>query len=184
LQDVATSPFCTPGHWFQLAIAARDSDQLIGDIGVQLHGGAGLLAEIGFTLAPAAQGRGLATEAVGAMVQMAAAHTPVQRIVAVADTRNAASLRLLQRLGLRPFATLPAVFRGQPCLERTWVAHRHGRIAVDCALARAGRRRCGGRGADRVAPGADALCPWAHSDEENAWLGGQHLIPGGGVTVA
>ena len=33
LQDVATSPFCTPGHWFQLGIAERDSDALIGDIG-------------------------------------------------------------------------------------------------------------------------------------------------------
>ena len=108
LQEMADSDFCPPGRWFQLGIARRDSDQLIGDIGVHMHGGAGLLAELGFTLTPAAQGRGLATEAVGAALQMLLQHTPVQRIVSVADTRNAASLALLQRLGL-PADALAAV---------------------------------------------------------------------------
>lgn len=184
LQDVATSPFCTPGHWFQLGIAERDSDALIGDIGVQLHGGAGLMAEIGFTLAPAAQGRGLATEAVGAMVNWLLAHSPAQRVVAVADTRNAASLRLLQRLGLRPFATLPALFRGEPCLEQHWVARRERRIALRLRPARAAD-------ADAVATvlrvSRQVLMPFspsAHTEEENAQWVAQHLIPGGGVTVA
>lgn len=184
LQDVATSPFCTPGQWFQLGIAERDSDALIGDIGVQLHGGAGLMAELGFTLAPAAQGRGLATEAVGAMVAWLLAHSPAQRVVAVADTRNLASLRLLQRLGLRPFATLPAVFRGQPCLEQHWVARHERRIALRLRPARAAD-------ADAVHTvlrlSRQVLMPFApsvHSDTENAQWVARHLIPGGGVTVA
>ncbi len=184
LQDVATSPFCTPGQWFQLGIAERYSDALIGDIGVQLHGGAGLMAELGFTLAPAAQGRGLATEAVGAMLAWLLAHSPAQRVVAVADTRNLASLRLLQRLGLRPFATLPAVFRGQPCLEQHWVARRERRIALRLRPARAAD-------ADAVHTvlrlSRQVLMPFApsvHSDAENAQWVARHLIPGGGVTVA
>lgn len=184
LQEAATSPFCTPGQWFQLGIAERDSDALIGDIGVQLHGGAGLMAELGFTLAPAAQGRGLATEAVGAMVAWLLAHSPAQRVVAVADTRNLASLRLLQRLGLRPFATLPAVFRGQACLEQHWVARRERRIALRLRPARAAD-------ADAVHTvlrlSRQVLMPFApsvHSDAENALWVARHLIPGGGVTVA
>jgi RimJ/RimL family protein N-acetyltransferase len=184
LQDVATSPFCTPGQWFQLGIAERDSDALIGDIGVQLHGGAGLMAELGFTLAPAAQGRGLATEAVGAMVGWLLAHSPAQRVVAVADTRNLASLRLLQRLGLRPFATLPAVFRGQACLEQHWVARRERRIALRLRPARAAD-------ADAVHTvlrlSRQVLMPFApsvHSDADSAQWVARHLIPGGGVTVA
>lgn len=184
LQDVATSAFCTPGRWFQLAIAERNSDGLIGDIGVQLHGGAGLMAEIGFTLAPAAQGRGLATEAVGALVAWLLAHSPAQRVVAVADTRNAASLRLLQRLGLRPFVTLPAVFRGEPCLEQHWVARRERRIALRLRAARAAD-------ADAVTAvlrvSRQVLMPFApsaHTDEENTQWVAQDLIPGGGVTVA
>lgn len=184
LQEMATSPFCTPGQWFQLAMAERDSDVLIGDIGVQLHGGAGLMAEIGFTLAPAAQGRGLASEAVGAMVDWLLAHSPAQRVVAVADTRNAASLRLLQRLGLRPFATLPAVFRGAPCLEQHWVTRRERRIALRLRPARAAD-------ADAVATVLRLsrlvlmpFAPSARSDDENGQWVAQHLIPGGGVTVA
>lgn len=184
LQDVATRPFGTPGHWFQMAISERESDALIGDIGVQLHGGAGLVAEVGFTLAPAAQGRGLASEAVGAVVAWLLAHAPAQRVVAVADTRNAASLRLLQRLGLRPFATLPAVFRGEACLEQHWVARRERRITLQLRPARAAD-------ADAVTAvlrvSRQVLMPFApsaHTDEKNAQWVAQHLIPGGGVTVA
>ena len=55
----------------------------------------------------------------------------------MADTRNGACLRLLGRLGLRPFATLPAVFRGQACLEQHWVARRERRIALGLRPARA-----------------------------------------------
>ncbi len=184
LQDAATGPFCTPGCWFQIGIAERDGDALIGDLGVQLHGGAGLMAELGFTLAPAAQGRGLATEAVGAMLAWLLSHSPAQRVVAVADTRNAPSLRLLQRLGFRPFATLPAVFRGEPCLEQHWVARRERRIALRLRPARAAD-------ADAVHTvlrvSRQVLMPFApsaHSEAEHAQWVARHLVPGGGVTVA
>ncbi len=184
LQEMAASPFCPPGQWFQLAIAGRDSDALIGDIGVQLHGGAGLVAELGFTLSPAAQGQGLATEAVGAAVKLLLRHTAAQRVVAVADTRNGACLRLLGRLGLRPFATLPAVFRGQACLEQHWVARRERRIALGLRPARAAD-------AEAVALvlrlSRKVLMPFApsvHSDAEQAEWVARVLLPGGGVTVA
>jgi ribosomal-protein-alanine N-acetyltransferase len=185
LQEMADSDFCPPGRWFQLGIARRDSDQLIGDIGVHLHGGAGLLAELGFTLTPAAQGRGLATEAVGAALQMLLQHTPVQRIVAVADTRNAASLALLQRLGLRRFAAAaghfwrPALRGGALCLAPP--RPRAGAIAAGFT----GRRGGGGRTADRVAPGADALCALGPQRRRIAWLGRRTAgAPSGGVTLA
>jgi RimJ/RimL family protein N-acetyltransferase len=184
LQEMADSAFCPPGHWFQIGIADRPSDLLIGDIGLHLHGGAGLLAELGFTLTPAAQGRGLATEAVGAAVQMLLKHTPVQRIVAVADVRNTASIQLLQRLGLRRFAVLPAIFGGQPCVEAHFSLSRHGRTPVALRLAALAD-------ADAVAEVLNVsrrvlmpFVPWAHSEEGvRAWVA-EHLIPGGGVTVA
>ncbi len=184
LQEMAASPFCPPGRWFQLGIATREGDCLIGDIGVQLHGSTGALAELGFTLAPAAQGRGLATEAVGAAVQMLLRHTAVQRIVAVADTRNAASLRLLQRLGLRPFATLPAQFRGEPCLEQHFVRHRAGRLPVRLRPARPADAAAV---ADLLIVSRRVLMPFAPSahgdDDVRGWVAGA-LLPGGSVTVA
>ena len=184
LQDAATSPFCPPGQWFQLGIAERDSDALIGDIGVQLHGGAGLLAEIGFTLAPAAQGRGLATEAVGAVVAWLLAQAPAQRVVAVADTRNLASLRLLQRLGLRPFATLPAQFRGQACLEQHWVARRERRIALRLRPARPGDADAAATVLRLSRQVLTPFAPWAHGEAAISRWVAQVLIPGGRVTVA
>jgi RimJ/RimL family protein N-acetyltransferase len=184
LQEMADSDFCPPGRWFQLGIARRDSDQLIGDIGVHMHGGAGLLAELGFTLTPAAQGRGLATEAVGAALQMLLQHTPVQRIVSVADTRNAASLALLQRLGLRRFALLPAIFGGQPCVEAHFAWHRHGRVPVQLRLASLADAAAV---AELLIVSRRVLMPfvtWAHSDDElRGWVAEQ-LVPSGGVTLA
>ena len=112
LLDMAGCDFCARGHWFQLGIAQRDGDGLVGDIGIQLHAD-GRTAQIGFTLARAAHGRGLATEAVQAAVDLIWAHTAAQRVLAVTDTRNAASVRLLHRVGLRPFSTLAVTFRGE-----------------------------------------------------------------------
>ena len=73
--------------------------------------------EIGFTLARAAHGRGLATAAVRAVVAMAFAQTSAQRVVGITDARNAASSRLLERVGLRLVATQHALFRGEACVE-------------------------------------------------------------------
>src|SRR5262245_52459688 len=53
-----------PGTWFQSAIQLREDERLIGDLGLHALRDQPFQAEIGFTLAPAYQGRGYATEAV------------------------------------------------------------------------------------------------------------------------
>ncbi len=60
---------------------------LIGDIGVNLHEN-GMQAEIGFTLAPAYQGRGYATEAVRSVVEYPFAGQGLHRVSAECDARN------------------------------------------------------------------------------------------------
>lgn len=183
LLDMAGCAFCAPGSWFQLAIARREDDGLVGDIGIHLHAD-GRSAEIGFTLARAAQGQGLASEAVRAAVDLIWAHTTAERVLGITDTRNAASVRLLQRVGLRPFSTLAVVFRGEACDEQFFVRYRD-----DCPAP-----------ALRPAVAADApevarvliesrrelmpFAPSAHSDDEvRAWVR-EVLIPSGGVAVA
>ncbi len=123
LREMAGAPWCPPGAWFQLAIAAVDDDALLGDIGLHLAADAASL-EIGFTLARAVQGRGLAAEAVGLAVDAVFAHTQAVRIEAITDVRNAASVRLLQRLGFALAGTQPALFRGEPCEEHRFVRPR------------------------------------------------------------
>lgn len=123
LGEMAGVAIFPAGDWAQLAIADRATGALIGDVGVCVAADGGS-AEIGFTLARASQGRGLAAEAVGAAIRLVFDRTEVARVVAVTDARNGAAIRLLERLGMRRVASAPATFRGEPCVEHTYVAPR------------------------------------------------------------
>ncbi len=85
------------GDWYQIGI--EHAGDLVGDIGVG-RSSDGLQAAIGYTLAPAARGTGLATEAVGAVLDLLFSEG-VHRISAGLDPANAASARLVRRLGFR-----------------------------------------------------------------------------------
>lgn len=63
--------------------------------------GAGQAAEIGWALDPAHAGRGLALEGASALLRIAFEHLGVRRCVAVSFLDNAASIRLMERLGMR-----------------------------------------------------------------------------------
>jgi RimJ/RimL family protein N-acetyltransferase len=56
--------------------------------------------EIGFTLAPEMQGRGLAAEACRAAIEFVFASTGVAAVKAVVDGRNAPAIALVKRLGM------------------------------------------------------------------------------------
>ena len=88
-----------PG-WFQYAVERTADGVHIGDVGVNLHPNR-MQAEIGFTMAPAYQGRGYASEAVGAVLDRLFTVQGVQRVSAECDARNTASARLLERVGFR-----------------------------------------------------------------------------------
>lgn len=92
-------PF-TAGNWFQFGVALKDSDELIGDLYFKLDG-AGNQAEIGFTFAPTFQGRGLATEAVKALLNHAFTNEGIHRVYGSTDPRNTSSIKLMKRLGMR-----------------------------------------------------------------------------------
>ena len=79
----------------------------------RLIGKAGLyrFPDIGYLLDPAFWGRGLMREALGAVIARACAFPDLPRLQADVDPRNAASIRLLERLG----------FRETHRQERTWL---------------------------------------------------------------
>lgn len=114
----------TPGQWVQLGIAAPESDRLIGDIGIHLSDD-GLAGEIGFTLEPASQGHGVATAAVIEALHVLFASTRVQQVLGITDSRNVASVRLLERVGFRYQESRSDVFRGEPCSENVYALHRN-----------------------------------------------------------
>ena len=82
--------------WFQYAV---DLDGvLIGDLGLNRHENL-MQAELGFTLAPAYQGQGYASEAVRGLLHHLFVERELHRVSAECDVRNTASARLLERVG-------------------------------------------------------------------------------------
>ena len=183
LRQMADSPFCPRGAWFQLGVATLDGDALIGDIGIHLHSD-GSAAQIGFTLAREAQGRGLGTEAVAAAVALVFAHTSAARVVGITDARNAASVRLLERAGLRRFATLDAVFHGEACLEHHHVRHRQLSAAQTLRAATTDDAAAVARVLIDSRRELMPFAPSTHSDGSVRQWVRDTLIPSGGVTVA
>ena len=124
LGEMNTAPLLNPGNWTQIAIAEPNSGLLIGDIGAFLDHD-GRYAEVGFTLARHAQGRGVATAAVREAISLIFAATEVDRVFGITDARNAASVRLLERVGMRRTETTSAVFRGEHCVEYVYAVLRN-----------------------------------------------------------
>ncbi len=124
LSEMSTAAFGQDGEWFQMGIAERSTDRLIGDIGVCLRRVEDRHAEIGFTLAAEQQGKGFASEAVREALALLFEQTDIARVIAITDTRNHASARLLQRVGMTLTETVSAVFHGEPCEEHVFVMSR------------------------------------------------------------
>jgi RimJ/RimL family protein N-acetyltransferase len=103
VDDAETLGSATPGEWIQLGVVDAD-DQLLGDVAVWLDD-AGLLAMIGYTLAPESQGHGYAAEAVRAVVDWLFTTRKVHRVAATIDPENVASARVLERNGFRYIGT-------------------------------------------------------------------------------
>jgi RimJ/RimL family protein N-acetyltransferase len=126
LSEMNRAPLFEPGEWVQLGIAEPSSDALVGDIGLHLSDD-GTKGEVGFTLQPSAQGRGIAGRAVGEALALLFATTGVFQVLGITDTRNLASVRLLERLGFKHLAIRQVVFRGEPCSEMVYALARKDR---------------------------------------------------------
>jgi RimJ/RimL family protein N-acetyltransferase len=132
ISGVASNEFDTPGTWFQFGIRLRSTSELIGDLGVHFLED-GHQVEIGFTLAPASQGRGFAAEAVAAAIDLLFERLGKHRVTASVDPRNEPSLRLLRRVGMRQEAHFreSLLFKGEwaddivfAVLRSEWMARR------------------------------------------------------------
>lgn len=115
----------TPGTWWQRAIRSRESDVLIGDVG--LHFVAADTVELGITLASAHQRRGHAREALEVILDFVFGGLRKHRVVASVDPRNVACTKLLEGLGMHREAPVRAPLRDGDglvlaMLEREWLA--------------------------------------------------------------
>lgn len=86
------------GRGFDLMVVARNGGAPLGSVGVGLHDD-GSRAELGFWIGRKHWGRGYATEAAARMIDFALGPLRVERITATAAEDNAASRRVLDKLG-------------------------------------------------------------------------------------
>ena len=88
------------GDWVCLAIEAKGQPGLMGEVVLKWLPGRGQ-GEVGWTLAPAARGKGYGTEAAAAVLDLGFGELGFHRIEARLDALNTASAGLCERLGMR-----------------------------------------------------------------------------------
>ncbi len=89
----------------EYCVCLRDTGEAIGDASVEAIDAD--TAEIGWILLPGRRGRGYATEAGRAVMELGFRLFGAKRVIAHCDERNAASRRVMERLGMRLLSVTP-----------------------------------------------------------------------------
>lgn len=92
--------------WYQIGITGAQSETLIGDCGIHVFEADPRVVEVGITIAPNYQRNGYGCEALTAVFNMLFGQLKKHRVVASVDPRNAKSLALMDRIGMRKEAHL------------------------------------------------------------------------------
>lgn len=95
------------GEFFDFAIEYRENGKMIGTCGFAAVDFQNDCAEIGYVISPDYWGKGIASEAVSAIMQFAFCDLDINRIEARYMTENAASRRVMEKCGM----TFEGVFR-------------------------------------------------------------------------
>lgn len=119
-------PFEKPGDWAAFAMQRAGQPGLVGNLALKWSDGGKpdtgtapeRVGEIGWTLAPGAQGQGLATEAARAVLALAMNDLGFRRMEARLDARNNASAAVCERLGMQ----FEGVLRDNMYLKGEWTS--------------------------------------------------------------
>jgi RimJ/RimL family protein N-acetyltransferase len=89
------------GGWMGFAVELRREARMIGEVGIYLPRQPRSKGDVGWTFHPDYHGQGYATEAARVLLAYAFEELQLHRVTSGCDTRNAASIRLMERLGMR-----------------------------------------------------------------------------------
>ena len=89
------------GDGIVLAADEREAERFVGEVMLRLTSEVSRQGEIGWSIHPDVQGRGYATEAAREMLRLGFEELGLHRIVAECDPRNEASIRVMEKLGMR-----------------------------------------------------------------------------------
>jgi aminoglycoside 6'-N-acetyltransferase len=108
-----------PG-WVQFSVEDRETGRLLGDVGLSPADGEPGVVKVGYTMAPSAQGRGFATEAVRALVAYAFDVLDARVVRAYASAENVPSIRVAEKAGLELRERFERTYEGE-----TWQGVRY-----------------------------------------------------------
>lgn len=106
-----------PDTWFQFVIIQKESDKIIGDIGIHFLGDDNQQVEIGCTLSQNFHKQGYASEALNSIITYLFNVLNKHRIIASVDPRNINSINLMKRLEFRQ----EAHFKESILINGIWV---------------------------------------------------------------
>ncbi len=92
----------TPNRFkYELAICLNQNDRQIGGFGLRREGQTSVVANLGWAINPAYQNKGYCTEAAKSMITFGFKFLGLKVIYATCDVRNAASFRVMEKLGMK-----------------------------------------------------------------------------------
>ena len=100
-RKIAAHSWAHEGDWLTAAVVERASGLTVGDVALLWVAERDRTAEVGFILDPRQQGKGFATEAARALLDWAFTSAGLHRVIGRTEARNAASARVLEKLGMR-----------------------------------------------------------------------------------
>jgi RimJ/RimL family protein N-acetyltransferase len=116
-----------PGQRLILAVVWPEAGRVIGDVVLTWLNREHRQGEVGFVFNPEFQGRGFATEAAAALLDLAFGGLRLHRVVGRCDALNEPSARLMERLGMRR----EAHFRHNEVFKGDWGDEYHYAILDD-----------------------------------------------------
>ena len=108
------------GGWVQLSVEELGTGRLVGDVGMSPDESDEGVIKVGYTMDPAFQGRGYATEAVAALVTYAFDTLGAEVVRAFASAENLPSIRVAEKVGMRLAERFERTYDGE-----TWQGVRY-----------------------------------------------------------
>jgi RimJ/RimL family protein N-acetyltransferase len=105
-KKLASTAIRSEGDVLSLAVVLKENDELVGDFILHWTSEVHQQAEIGYIIHPEHAGHGYATEAGQVLLRIAFQDLGLHRVTGSTDARNAASGRVLEKLGMRREAHL------------------------------------------------------------------------------
>jgi RimJ/RimL family protein N-acetyltransferase len=98
---IAAASVSDEGKWLSAAATLRDTGEFVADVALRWLSVEHRQGELGYIVHPGHQGRGYATEAARPLLAFGFETLGLHRIIGRLDARNAASVRVLEKLGMR-----------------------------------------------------------------------------------